>query len=68
MSPSQIACRSCAQQPNEPCWDYGRDCQYMIASKPAFHQERILDADSMDTGGNVSAEEFDKAVQQSGLI
>jgi len=69
MLPSQIACRNCAQQPGELCWDWQRDAQYMVDGRPAFHQERILDADSQSVPGtNIGKEAFDKVVDSSGLL
>lgn len=58
MLPSAISCRRCAAQPGEPCVD-----------SLLFHAERVEDAASIDVqGANVSVEDFDKSVNDSGLV
>lgn len=58
MLPSAISCRRCAAQPGEPCVD-----------SLLFHAERVEDAASIDVqDANVSKEDFDEVVIQSGLI
>jgi hypothetical protein len=65
MLPAEIACRRCAQQPGEPCiTSYGS-----IYPDGGFHAERIEDAASMEVqGANIGKEEFDKALEQTGLV
>lgn len=58
MLPSAISCRRCSAQPGEPCVD-----------SLLFHAERVEDAASIDVqGANVSVEDFDKSVNDSGLV
>lgn len=64
MRPLEIACRMCAQQPNEICVDqYRTPLAY-------YHAERIEDAAAMSGGDGEtpSSEEFSRAVEDSGEV
>jgi len=64
MRPLEIACPTCAQQPNEVCVDQFR------VPLTYYHAERISDAAfwSNRNGETPSREEFDRAVEDSDLI
>lgn len=68
MQPSEIACRKCAAQPHEPCFDfYEFDNRVMKNVKKylaVFHEERVFDAGTWkSTASLVPKELIDKAAE-----
>lgn len=62
MKPLDIACRFCAQQPNEPCL-------WAIDPHPEYHFQRIEDAANWNKAENpVDKQNFDDAVMKTGLL
>lgn len=58
MKPSEIACRECASQPNEPCVMHG-------AVLPYYHADRVIDAFSVtkSNGRSPTDEQWDDAMR-----
>ena len=69
MAPADIACRKCVAQMGEPCVN-ARGLPFVIDGLAASHAERIEDAIACSQAGGheASAEDFDNAVLDSGLV
>jgi hypothetical protein len=68
MTPLNYQCRRCWAAVSEACVNPDGS-PVLVSGKPWFHAERYEDAESQEVeGANISKEEFEKSINDSGLI